>query len=99
MALRNKLRKAPAIKASVRRAQLITTYGVGSVLPVESESFMIAGLEHWNTRTCDEIEEPRLRRLLGVNQLLTPPGGETGGMVPMVRFPEWVSCPKCNRLD
>ncbi|UPW11574.1 DUF1998 domain-containing protein [Gordonia terrae] len=69
------------------------------MLPVESESFMIAGLEHWNTRTCDEIEEPRLRRLLGVNQLLTPPGGETGGMVPMVRFPEWVSCPKCSRLD
>ncbi|VFA81721.1 Domain of uncharacterised function (DUF1998) [Gordonia paraffinivorans] len=99
MALRAKIRKAPPIKASVRRSQLITTYGVGSVLPVESESFMIAGLEHWNTSNCEPIEEPRLRALLGVHELLAPPGGESGGMVPMVRFPEWVSCPKCNRLD
>lgn len=87
------------MKASARRPQLITTYGVGSLLPVESESFMVAGIEHWNTKNCEPVEDSRLRQILGVDQLLTPPGGERPGMVPMVRFPEWVSCPTCHRLD
>ncbi|MGV9673353.1 DrmB family protein [Gordonia sp. NPDC003504] len=99
MALTKKVRKRPPTKASVRRAQMITTYGVGSVLPVESESFMIAGLDHWSDDSRLEIEEHRLCNMLGVRRLLAPPGGEVAGMVPMVRFPEWVSCPKCNRLD
>lgn len=99
MALTNKLRKRPPTKATVRRAQLITTYGVGSILPVESESFMVAGLEAWLPRPQDAIDEPRLCASLGVRNLYTPPGGDGGGMVPMVRFPEWVSCPTCSRLD
>jgi hypothetical protein len=99
MALRKKLRKLPLVKASVRRSQMITTYGVGSLLPVESESFMIAGLEHWLTNPRSLIDEQRLCKVLGVSQLFVPPGGDVGGMVPMVRFPEWVSCSTCNRLD
>lgn len=99
MAVRKSLRKRPPVKTSVRRSQLITTYGIGSLLPVESESFMVAGLEHWQPRPELEIQEPRLSSLLGVSKLYCPPGGDVGGMLPMVRFPEWVSCPKCNRLD
>lgn len=99
MALTNKLRKRPPTKATVRRAQLITTYGVGAILPVESESFMVAGLEEWRPRPQDAVHEPRLCASLGVRNLFTPPGGDGGGMVPMVRFPEWVSCPTCMRLD
>jgi hypothetical protein len=99
MALRKKLRKAPPVKASVRRSQMITTYGIGSLLPVESESFMIAGLEHWLTSPRSRIDEQRLCKVLGVSQLFAPPGGDVAGMVPMVRFPEWVSCAKCDRLD
>src|SRR5205809_81098 len=36
-----------AIKGSIRRSQLVTTYGVGSVVAVEDESFMIAGIDRW----------------------------------------------------
>lgn len=99
MALTNKLRRRPPTKATVRRAQLITTYGIGAILPVESESFMVAGLEEWRPRSQDAIHEPRLCESLGVRNLYSPPGGDGSGMVPMVRFPEWVSCPKCSRLD
>ncbi|MFE1591846.1 DrmB family protein [Nocardia sp. NPDC058705] len=87
----------PPVKTTVRRSQLITTFGVGSVIPVESESFMIAGLDLWNTKESDRIHEPRLSRSLGATSLFAPPGA--AGMVPMVRFPEWVHCPKCSRLD
>lgn len=99
MALRKKLRKAPPVKATVRRSQMITTYGIGSLLPVESESFMVAGLEHWLTSERSRIDEQRLCKLLGVSHLYAPPGGDVPGMVPMARFPEWVSCASCNRLD
>ena len=60
---------------------------------------MVAGLENWRVFPEMEIDEPRLCAILGVSKLYTPPGGEVAGMLPMVRFPEWVSCPKCNRLD
>ncbi|MBM4633473.1 DUF1998 domain-containing protein [Rhodococcus hoagii] len=99
MAITKKIRKSPPIKTSIRRTQMITTYGVGALLPVESESFMIAGLDHWRVDDRLQVDEQRLCDLLGVSRLLTPPGGDVRGMVPMVRFPEWVSCPNCNRLD
>lgn len=99
MALTKTLRKAPPTKATVRRTQLVSTYGVGAILPVESESFMIAGLDEWRPRSEDVIYEPRLCDALGVSRLYAPPGGDGGGMVPMVRFPEWVYCPECGRLD
>ncbi|MFP3670399.1 hypothetical protein SB717_35520, partial [Priestia sp. SIMBA_032] len=90
MALTNKLRKRPPVKATVRRTQLITTYGVGAILPVESESFIVAGLDHWKPRPEDVVDEPRLCSLLGVSQLYSPPGGDGGSTVPIARFPEWV---------
>ncbi|MFW0783604.1 DUF1998 domain-containing protein [Gordonia sp. CPCC 206044] len=99
MALSRTLRKSAPTKATVRRSQLITTYGTGAILPVESESFMVTGLEHWSPRDEHRIDEPRLCRLLGVDRLYSPPGGEGASKVPMVRFPEWVSCPICHRLD
>lgn len=99
MVVTRRLRKRPPTKATVRRTQLISTYGVGAVLPVESESFMIAGLDEWHPRELDAIHEPRLCDSLGVSRLYSPPGGDGEGMVPMVRFPEWVYCPQCSRLD
>ena len=92
-----KLKKVPTTIGSVRRSQLVTTYGVGSVIPIESESFIVAGLESWRPKDSDIIEEPRLCSALGVRQLHTPPAGEFGS-VPLVRFPEWVHCPNCHRL-
>ena len=34
-------------KGEIRRSQLITTYGVGSIIAVEDESFMVAGIDRW----------------------------------------------------
>ena len=86
------------IKGNVRRAQLITTYGVGSVIPIQDESFMVAGTEHWSTSTPD-LHEPRLERELRVHGFVRPPASENGGDVPIVRFPEYYSCPSCKRVN
>jgi hypothetical protein len=86
----------------VRRAQLITTYGVGSLIAVGSESFMVAGLDRWpELGPFDQtIHERRLERELGVECFRLPPASDSDkyGDIPVIRFPEIQSCPGCNRL-
>jgi hypothetical protein len=85
-------------KGSVRRSQLITTYGVGAVVAVEDESFMIAGIDRW-TVAGPNLHEPRLERKLGVGGFVIPPASERDQDIPVVRFPTMASCPSCKRLD
>jgi hypothetical protein len=85
------------IKGAVRRSQLITTYGVGSIIALGDESFMVAGIDRWLVGE-PNLHEPRLESQLGVRGFVVPPASE-GDDVPVVRFPRWHSCPKCKRLD
>ncbi|SVE08866.1 uncharacterized protein METZ01_LOCUS461720, partial [marine metagenome] len=88
------------IKGSVRTSQLITTYGVGSVIAIEDESWTVAGLHLWNVGEPD-IREPRLEKELRVSGFVRPPatGDDEEHDVPVFRFPGWCYCPSCNRLD
>jgi hypothetical protein len=87
----------------VRRAQMITTYGVGSLIALGSESFMVAGIDHWPDPVPGQeqfIHEPRLEHQLKVHGFRLPPASEEEkrGDVPMVRFPVWHSCPESGVL-
>ena len=84
-------------KGQVRRSQLITTYGVGSVVAIEDESFMVAGLDRWPVDGPD-LHEPRLERMLRVSGFVLPPATEAGNDVPVVRFPKKAYCPSCHLL-
>ena len=77
---------------SVRRSQLITTYGVGALVTAGLESVMVAGLDSWKTGDPD-LHEPRLERQLRVSGFRRPPASEDGEDIPVVRFPSWVFCP------
>jgi hypothetical protein len=83
---------------SVRRSQLISTYGVGAIIAFEDESFMVCGTDRWDVEQSD-LHEPRLERDLNVSGFATPPVGRGSRDVPVVRFPRWHSCPGCERLD
>jgi hypothetical protein len=87
------------MKGSIRRNQIITTYGVGAMIPVEEESVMVAGLDAWPAGQPD-IHEPRLERQLHVRGFLLPPasGDKKRWDIPVVRFPTQYSCPTCKRL-
>jgi hypothetical protein len=87
----------PRIKGHVRRSQLVTTYGVGSVVPVGDEAFMVAALERWDVPGPD-LHEPRLERELRVHGFVQPPATDERPDVPVVRFPSFQSCPMCRRL-
>jgi hypothetical protein len=93
------------IVGSVRRSQLITTYGVGAIVAVGDESVMVAGLDQWPVDNAGgQLLEPRLQ--IEGRLLRLPPGGEgffadKEEHIPVVRFPLWYYCadPKCRRLD
>ncbi|MFG2134159.1 DrmB family protein [Streptomyces sp. NPDC048751] len=88
-------------KGSVRRAQMITTYGVGSMVAVDSESFIVAGTDSWNITEAPRIHEHRLARVLGVKSFRLPPASDDTSKdgVHVRRFPLWHSCPSCNALQ
>lgn len=91
---------------SVRRGQLITTYGVGALVAIDNSSGMIAGLHRWRVDDQPPIHEPRLQHVLGVRRFVGPPTKDpqkqhwqTDRNVPIVRFPTYFWCPDCRRLD
>ncbi|MFJ6851420.1 DrmB family protein [Streptomyces sp. NPDC091271] len=88
-------------RGSVRRAQMITTYGVGSMVAVDNESFIVAGTDSWNISDAPTIHEHRLARALGVKSFRLPPASDDTSKdgVHVRRFPLWHSCPVCHTLQ
>lgn len=95
---------------SIRRSQLISTYGIGGIVDLEKGSFMPLGLDDLEGATrlpSLSIREPRLEAMLGVSGFRLGPAEEKerGGFrvnarrtAPAIRFPEWHECPRCHRL-
>ena len=95
----------------LRSAQLITTFGIGSIVDTPEWSCMIAGQDFWMEDRLNKIHEPRLQRKLSVpgkppivefripKPLKKPrPGQIEIAAVPAVRFPLWHFCPQCRRF-
>ncbi len=90
-------KRAASRIGSVRRTQLVTTFGPGAVLPLEEAAFMVCGIDRWEVSE-PNLFEPRLQRELNVRGFVVPPADGQGRDVPVVRFPRWHSCPLCRRL-
>jgi hypothetical protein len=82
----------------VRRAQLVTTYGVGSVVAFNDKSYMVAGLDRWTISEPD-LMEPRLARRLRVSGFVSPPAEGNRHDIPVVRFPVQHVCADCGLLQ
>lgn len=95
----------------VRRSQLISPWGVGSIVPFpQDESLIIAGLDMWSFgRNPKEfiIRDERLAKRLGVAELRRPPDFRDSNMdnenayikIPALRFPRWHYCPFCGTMN
>ncbi|MFF9036811.1 DrmB family protein [Streptomyces sp. NPDC014892] len=92
-------------RGAVRRAQAITTYGIGSLIAVDAESFVVSGLDEadrsWSVDESPRIYERRLARLLGVDYFRLPPASDDSSKdgLRVRRFPLMHSCPECNDLQ
>jgi hypothetical protein len=97
----------------IRRAQLITPFGVAAMVDFpRDESLMVAGLDAWHRakETCPPellIAEERLQARLGVREFRLPvdhkdpqPGVRSANLdIPAVRFPLWHYCHRCGAME
>ncbi|MEV0401937.1 DUF1998 domain-containing protein [Actinoallomurus sp. NPDC050550] len=85
---------------AVRRAQMVSTYGVGAMVAIGDQSYIVSGLDTWKVQDDTAIYEPRLERWLGVDRFHLPPAYSppAGDGVKVRRFPEIYSCPECKEL-
>ncbi len=85
----------------LRASQIVTQFGPGSLVDLPDLSMVLAGIDDWNTATSLMISEPRLQKALRVRHFKTPPyldpDSQLGG-VPARIFPQFLVCPRCNRL-
>lgn len=99
----------------LRSAQILYSYGVGSLIDLPYFSVMLMGLDFWETKNSREIEEPRLLQSIRKQfqyatvkklKFLPMPEGSLDAIpgeqlvgVPVKTFPRWFRCPACDRLS
>jgi hypothetical protein len=82
-----------------RRGQMITNYGPGALFnDVDGRTYMISAASRWkNTQENLITDEPRLKKLLNVDELSLAPQ-EKEGFAKAIRFPGWYFCRYCKAM-
>ena len=91
----------PKSTGQIRRSQVITTYGPGSLIDLPRDSAVMAGVDGW-VFPLEQLDEPRLQRLLSRMtdvahpDLFVPPTPDPTEFwkkspkgIDAYRFPEW----------
>lgn len=83
------------MKREIRSSALASMYGVGAVVDVGKESFVIPGTSFWSQQFLRVIELHRLTARLGKS--LKAPIAQ-GGELPVWRFPLAMFCERCHHV-
>jgi hypothetical protein len=90
----------------VRPSQIITTFGPGSIVDLQTLSVVVAGVDTWRKSDSQRIQEPRLERNLGVKHFYSAPPAEGDfqqrpGTIPSYLFPRYQVCSsaECGTLS
>lgn len=106
--LSNKVSNNFKIVGEIRKSQIVTTYGPGSLVDFPRMSAIIEGIDNWeNTlgkRNFEKmkIHERNLERILGKKFFIQPQLMEdkiSDKGITARRFPEYCYCPECGVLD
>lgn len=96
--------KPKKVVGRLRKTQLITTFGNGSIVDMPDYSVIIAGSNYWKNSS-PVLHEPNLEKLLKVSHFKEPyvsnsQDDEMTPDVPAFRFPYYHFCPdpNCGRL-
>lgn len=99
----------------VRVGQLVSVFGPGAIVDISEESFINCSIDLWHNpadRTTKRFEDVTLIRLaeeLNVRRLWQPTTQKSRvnssissaaiSSVKMCRFPQWMYCPTCRRME
>lgn len=104
---KNKGNKAKSTRSAgkVRQNQLITSFGVGSIVDFVSDTVMIAGIDDWDDSEEFRIYNENLQSLTGVEYFVKPKTdpfnekiNDKSKDIPSYIFPEKLWCTKCNHI-
>ena len=94
------------VVGDVRPSQVITTFGPGAIVDLQTLSVIVGGVDSWQKNDEQRIQEPRLQRNLGVKHFYSaqPAVGEykqKPGTLPSYLFPRYQVCsnPQCGTLS
>ena len=81
----------------VRPSQVITTFGPGAIVDLQTMSVIVAGIDNWRIEEEEAIHEPRLQQALRVKRFFSakPADGNffsKKGTVPTFLFPRYQVC-------
>ena len=88
----------------VRPSQIITTFGPGAIVDLQTLSVIVAGIDRWPIEEDRAIYEPRLQRALRVKRFFPAKPSEGSfqnrrGTIPTYLFPRFQVCPVCQTLS
>ncbi len=100
------------VVGEIRKGQLVTMFGVGSMIDLPHISVLVRGLHQWSPGACAEIVEPRLlsavrAKLPDVWKIRSAPEKNSDepeykkvdpSGVPVSVFPRWLRCPLCTAI-
>src|SRR5690606_32406517 len=84
-------------KRSIRQGQLVAPFGVGSIIDIGQESFVMTDISRWSTKGMRRIEDSHLERKLK-RPIKTPMAKDGLDPVAIHRFPRWHFCPRCRLM-
>ena len=95
-----------SIKRAYRSSQLISPFGPGSIIDLGEESLILVDPSLWPEEKLEEIKLDRLTKGAGVWALKKPPVIKgryekinKNNALMTVRFPRWMFCPRCRKLE
>lgn len=100
--MKKKKTSYPEIVGEVRENQLLTSFGIGSIVDFVKDTVIISGVDHWKQDDNLRIYHRNLAGLTGVEYFLKPYTSNTTGFtgrsadVPSYIFPEKLYCPQCK---
>lgn len=100
--LKKKKTTSPEITGEVREYQLLTSFGIGSIVDFVKDTVIISGVDHWKQDENLRIYHRNLAGLTGVEFFLKPYTSNTTGFtgrsadIPSYIFPEKLYCPQCK---
>ena len=94
--------KKKKVVGTLRRTQIITSFGSGAICDMPDYSVIIAATNYWK-QDSQPLHEASLERLLRVSGFREPYVSENTDNklspdLPAFRFPAWHFCPGCGRL-
>lgn len=84
-------------KRSIRQGQLVSPFGVGAIIDIGQESFVMVDISRWKGEKTRLIQDSHLERKLK-RAIKAPIAKDDVEPVAIHRFPRWHFCPRCRLM-